>query len=208
MNLREWLIPNDNAFFDLLEQESTNVVEGAHQLEDMIEKFDRLAERRAEIKDTEHDGDVIVHTIYERVNETFVTPIDQDDITMLASLYDDVLDYMDAVANVITLYDLSEPTEAMRTLVKIVRQSVDAIHIAFEAMRHKDGKEIDKQCIEVNSYENAADVLMNDAVAQLFREKDVIKIMKLKEVYEQLEMVTDKCEDVSLELRDIVRRYG
>lgn len=174
----------------------------------MVEKFDRLEERRTEIKGIEHRGDEIVHTIYDKVNETFVTPIDQDDITKIASLYDDVLDFMEAAANRITLYELSEPTEAMRALVETVRQSVDAIHTAFEAMRHRDGEEIDKQCIEVDTYENAADVLMNDAVAQLFREKDVIKIMKLKEIYEQLETVTDRCEDVSLELRDIVRRYS
>jgi uncharacterized protein len=208
MNFREWLIPQDKVFFDLLEQESANVVEAAHKLDEMIEKFDRLGERRAEIKAIEHLGDEIVHTIYERVNATFVTPIDQDDITKLATLYDDVLDYMDAVANIITLYGISETTEPMRALAKTVRESVDAIHAAFGAMRHKDGKEIDRRCVEVNTSENAADVLMDDAVAQLFRENDVIKIMKLKEIYEQLEMVTDRCEDVSLELKDIVRRYS
>lgn len=208
MNLKEWLIPNDKAFFNLLEQESANVVKGAHQLQEMIEKFDRLQERWMEIKNIEHSGDEIVHTIYERVNETFVTPIDQDDITKLASLYDDVLDFMYAVANRITLYELSEPTQVMRDLARLVRQSVDAIHAAFVAMRHEEGKEIDKRCIEVDSYENEADVVMNDAVAELFKGSDVIKIMKLKEIYEELETVTDRCEDVSQELRDIVRRYG
>ena len=208
MNIREWLVPNDRAFFDLLEQESANVAEGAHSLQEMVEKFDRLEERRTEIKAIEHRGDEIVHTIYERVNQTFVTPIDQDDITKLASLYDDVLDFMEAAANRITLYELSEPTEEMRALARLVRQSVDAIHEAFLAMRHEDKGEIDKRCIEVDSYENEADVVMNDAIAQLFKGSDVIKIMKLKEIYEQLETVTDRCEDVSQELRDIVRRYG
>ena len=208
MKLREWLVPNDRAFFDLLEQESANVVEGAHRLEEIIEKFDRLEERWNEIKRIEHRGDEIVHARYEKVNATFVTPIDQDDITKLASLYDDVLDYVEATSNRITLYELSEPTDAMKVLIRLLAESVDVIHVAFLAMRHEDKKEIDKRCIEVDSYENEADVVMDDAIAHLFKENDVIKIMKLKEVYEQLESVTDRCEDVSQELRDIVRRYG
>jgi uncharacterized protein len=208
LNLREWLVPNDKAFFDLLEQESANVVEGAHGLQEMVDAFDNLEERKTTLKNVEHKGDDIVHTIYERVNETFITPIDQDDITKLASLYDDVLDYMYAVANCIKLYELKEPTSPMKELARLVRQSVDAIHAAFLAMRHEDRAEIDKRCIEVDSYENEADVVMNDAIASLFKGSDVISIIKLKEIYEQLEMVTDKCEDVSQVLRDIVRRYG
>jgi predicted phosphate transport protein (TIGR00153 family) len=202
-----WLVPQDNAFFDLLEQESDNVANAAHKLEEMITKFDRLEERRTEMKQLEHAGDVIVHDIYDKVNSTFVTPIDQDDITKLASLYDDVLDFMDAAANRIVLYEVREPTESMRQLAKIVALSVEEIHAAFAAMRHRDGKEIDRRCIAVDTLENEADDLLNDSVALLFKGSDVIQIMKLKEIYEELETVTDRCEDVSQELRDIVRRY-
>jgi len=207
MGLKEWLVPQDKVFFDLLEKESANVVEGAAKLHEMIQKFDRLEDRRNEIRDIEHTGDEIVHVIYERVNATFVTPIDQDDITKLASLYDDVLDGCYAVARRIVLYEVKESTESMRKLAWTVRQSVDEIHAAFSAMRREDRKEIDGRCIEVDSLENEADVILNDGVAELFKSTDVILIMKLKEIYEQLEATTDRCEDVSQELRDIVRRY-
>jgi predicted phosphate transport protein (TIGR00153 family) len=208
LRLGGWLVPQDKMFFDMLEEESGNVAEGAQKLEEMIAKFDRLEERRSEIRQIEHHGDEIVHQIYEKVNSAFITPIDQDDITKLASLYDDVLDYMEAAANRIVLYELGEATEPMRELTRIVGRSVGEIHSAFVAMRHNDGEEIDKRCIAVDTLENEADVALNNGVAQLFKGSDVIQIMKLKEIYEELEVVTDKCEDVSQELRDIVRRYS
>jgi predicted phosphate transport protein (TIGR00153 family) len=208
MGLKEWLIPQDKVFFDLLERESANVVEGALQLQDMIENFDNLEVRKNGIEKIEHNGDEIVHIIYERVNATFVTPIDQDDITKLASLYDDVLDYIYLVANRIVLYELRESTVSMKQFARIVRQSVDKIHAAFEAMRRKDMMEIDNRCIEIDSLENEADVILDNSMANLFKGKDVIQIMILKEIYEHLEEITDRCEDVSLELRDIVRRYS
>ena len=207
LKLSGWLVPQDKVFFDMLEEESVNVVKGARNLEEMITSFDEMDQRRAEIKQIEHRGDEIVHNIYDKVNSTFVTPIDQDDITKLASLYDDVLDFMDSAANRIVLYEVKEATEPMRELTRIVQDSVDEIHLAFLAMRSMDGDEIDKRCIEVDTLENKADVILNDAVAQLFKGSDVIQILKLKEIYEELESVTDKCEDVSQELRDIVRRY-
>ena len=207
MGFRSWIVPEDKAFFDLLEEESSNVAKGAKVLEEMITQFDRLAKRRAELKEIEHRGDEIPHQIYDKVNATFVTPIDQDDITKLASLYDDVLDFMDAAANRIVLYEIKESTEAMKQFARIVARSVAEIHAAFVAMRHREGKEIDLRCIEVDTLENEADVILNDSVAKLFKGSDVIQIMKLKEIYEELEIVTDRCEDVSQELRDIVRRY-
>ena len=114
---------------------------------------------------------------------------------------------MDDAANRIVLYEVKEATEPMRQLAKIVALAVEEIHAAFGAMRHRDGKEIDRRCIAVDTLENEADALLNDSVAQLFKGSDVIQIMKLKEIYEELETVTDRCEDVSQELRDIVRRY-
>src|SRR5438034_8160490 len=100
MVLRELLIPREKIFFQLLEQESKNVLAGAHALNDLIQNFDRLAEKRNKIKDIEHDGDNIVHSIWDQLVKTFITPIDREDISKLASLYDDVLDYIEAVAKI------------------------------------------------------------------------------------------------------------
>ncbi len=208
MGLKEWIIPQDKAFFDILAEESENVVRGAHKLEESIKSFDRIEESRKELKGIEHEGDEIVHEIYERVNKSFITPIDQEDITKLASLYDDVLDFMYAVINRIVLYEVEAPTPPMTKFTEIVRQSVDQLHQAFVSMRRMDRKEIDEHCIEVDRLENEADALLNDTVAALFKEIDVIRILKLKEIYEHLETVTDKCEDVSFVLRDVVMKHS
>jgi predicted phosphate transport protein (TIGR00153 family) len=207
MGLKEWIIPQDKAFFDVLERESANVLLGATKLEAAITSFDEMDERRREFKEIEHVGDDIVHDVYERVNRSFITPIDQDDITKLASLYDDVLDYMYSVMNRIVLFEVTGPTDSMVKFAGIVRASVEQMHQAFISMRKLDKTEIDRRLIEVDRLENEADVLLNESVATLFKSPDVINILKLKEIYEHLETVTDKCEDVSFVLRDVLIKH-
>src|SRR5712692_7730242 len=180
MGLKEWIIPQDKAFFDVLEKESANVLEGAKKLEEAVKSFDRMDERRKEFKAIEHQGDEIVHEIYERVNRSFITPIDQEDLTKLASLYDDVLDFMYAVINRLVLFEIESSTESMVRLVEIVRASVEAIHKAFVSMRKVDKVEIERDCREVDRLENEADALLNESVAALFKSQDLVGILKLK----------------------------
>jgi len=208
MGLKEWVIPQDKAFFDILEKESANVLFGAMKLEEAMKSFDQMEDRRKEFKEIEHVGDDIVHQIYEKVNRSFITPIDQEDITRLASLYDDVLDYMYAVINKIALYEVTGPNESMIKFAGICRQSVEEIHRAFISMRNLDKAEIDKRCIEVDRLENEADDVLNETLVQLFKSADVIRILKLKEIYEHLEIVTDRCEDLSQVLRDILIKHS
>jgi uncharacterized protein len=204
MGLKEWIIPQDRFFFDLLERESVNVLLGAAKLEEAVLDFEKLPERRKEMKDIEHEGDEIVHQIYEKVNKSFITPIDQGDLTRLASLYDDVLDYCYAVINRLVLYQVKAPTDTMKSFARLVKQSVDQINAAFQSMRKLDKSAIDRDCIEVDRLENEADALLNDAVAELFSDSNVIEIIKLKEIYENFEIITDKCEDLSQVLRDVL----
>ena len=208
MGLKEWIIPQDQAFYNLLERESANVLAGATKLEEAIKAFENIEDRRREFKETEHEGDEIVHEIYERVNKSFITPIDQEDLTKLASLYDDVLDIMYAVMNRVVLFEISGPTDPMRQFAGIVKASVEQTHKAVVSMRKADKAEIERACREVDSLENEADVLLNESVAALFRSKDVIGILKLKEVYEYFENVTDKCEDLSFVIRDIMIKHS
>ncbi len=167
-----------------------------------------MDERRKEFKQLEHQGDEIVHEVYERVNRSFITPIDQEDITKLASLYDDVLDYMYAVMNRLVLFEIREPTQPMIEFAGIVRVSVEQIHNAFISMRKLNRMEIERSCREVDRLENEADVLLNESVASLYRSQDVIGILKLKEIYEYLETVTDKCEDLSFVIRDVMIKHS
>ncbi|HYY90820.1 MAG TPA: DUF47 family protein [Candidatus Dormibacteraeota bacterium] len=208
MVLRELLLPREKIFFDLLEQESKNVLAGAHALDDLMQNFGKLAEMRAKIKDIEHDGDDVVHNIYDHLVKTFITPIDREDIAKLASLYDDVLDYIEAVANRLFLYEIHSPTEPMRKFTEIVVRSVEGIDFAFGSINKIKAPEVEKRIIEVERLENEADVVLNESVAALFKTNDAISIIKLKEIYELLEMVTDKCEDVVQVIRDIILEYS
>lgn len=208
MGLKELLLPREKIFFQLLEQESNNVLRGAHALHDLILDYDNLPEKRNQIKWIEHRGDEIVHEIYEHLGKTFITPIDREEIGKLASLYDDVLDFIDAVANRLYLYEIERPTDVMRKLTDLVVSSVKEIDVAFALIHRIKAPEIETRCNEVDRLENEADVLLNESVAALFKSHDAIAIIKLKEVYELLETITDKCEDVVLMIRTIILEYS
>lgn len=207
MGLKEWLIPQEKVFFLLLERESKNVLKGAEILRDLMDNYNDLAERRKALKLVEHETDEIVHEIYEKLNRTFITPIDQEDLTGLASRYDEVIDHIYAVANRLFLYEISEPTQEMKDFADIVVQAVTEIDNAFSNLKKINEREIEHRCIEVDRLENLADELLNDSVAKLFKTGDQILIMKLKEIYEFFEKVTDSCEDVCDTIRDIVIKH-
>src|SRR5881397_679637 len=135
LGLRELLIPRERIFFELLEQESKNVLAGALALDDLVQNYDQLADKRNKIKDIEHQGYNIVHSIYDRLIKTFITPIDREDISKLASLYDDVLDYIYAAVNRLYLYEISSPTEPMRKFTELVVKSVREIDFAFASIQ-------------------------------------------------------------------------
>ena len=208
MGLRELLIPREKIFFQLLEEESKNVLAGAIAFSELIQNFDHLADKRNKMKDIEHHGDEIVHSIYDRLVKTFITPIDREDISKLASLYDDVLDYIYAVVNRLFLYEVDLATEPMRRFADLVLKSVREIDFAFASIQKIKASEIEARCNEVDTLENEADVVLNESVASLFKTNDAISIIKMKEVYELMETITDKCEDVVQVIRDIILEYS
>ncbi len=208
MGLRDLLIPREKIFFQLLEEESKNVLAGAVAFSELIQNFDHLADKRNKIKDIEHHGDEIVHSIYDRLVKTFITPIDREDISKLASLYDDVLDYIYAVVNRLFLYEVDLATEPMRRFADLVLKSVREIDFAFASIQKIKASEIEARCNEVDTLENEADVVLNESVAALFKTNDAISIIKMKEVYELMETITDKCEDVVQVIRDIILEYS
>ena len=208
MGIRELILPHDKIFFQLLEAESKNVLAGAQALHELMSNYDGLEERRKLIQSIEHRGDEIVHEIYERLLKSFVTPLDRDQIAQLASLYDDVLDFIDGVAKRLKLYEIKTSTEEMKKLAQIVLKSVEEIDVAFGLIHKITAPDIDARCIEVDRLENEADSVLHESVAALFKTEDAITIIKLKEVYEFLESITDKCEDVVQELRNIVVEYS
>jgi len=204
MGLRDILLPRDKKFFDLLTQESQNVVEGAYALRDMMNDFTKKEVKYQLIRDLEHKGDGIVHTIFEKLGKALITPIDHEDLSQIASNFDDVIDGIYAVAKRIILYEIPEPTLEMGEFAELIVQSVNELNAALKVMQKFDQEHIEKHCIETDRLENLADDLLNRTVAKLFKTNDPIQILKLKEIYEKFEETTDRCEDVTDVMHDIV----
>jgi len=207
LGLKEWIVPQERHFFDLLEQDADVVEEGAHALLDLMTDFRDVPAKRKRIKDIEHRGDEVAHTIFEELNKTFITPIDREDIIALTNDLDNVLDMIDAAANRLHLYEIEKPSRAMVDLAQVIVDAVTALRKAVAMIRDmKQADEVERIAVEVNRLENVADDLMNNAVAGLFHESDVVHIIKAKEIIERLEEATDYCEDVANVLSDIVAK--
>jgi predicted phosphate transport protein (TIGR00153 family) len=204
MGFKEWIIPQEKHFFDMLEQQADVVVEGAEALMDMVSHFENVAKKRDKIKDIEHKGDELVHTIAEALNKTFVTPIDQEDISKLTSRLDDILDYIEAASHRIWSYEIKTiPSDMVKLTEVIVRSSKEVNHAVKDLRNFKKKNEILNHCIEINRLENMGDDITHVAVAGLFKKYDAVDIIKLKEIYEYLEEATDKCEDASDVIKDV-----
>jgi hypothetical protein len=204
MGLKEWIIPQEKHFFDMLEEQADIVLQGAEALLDMVKNFDHVLEKRDKIKDIEHKGDEVVHQVAEALTRTFVTPIDQEDMSKLTSRMDDILDYIEAASHRIWSYEIKAIPPDMVKLTEVILSSSKEVNHAVKDLRNFKGKnEIVKHCIEINRLENTGDDITHVAVAGLFKKYDAVDIIKLKEIYEYLEEATDKCEDAADVIKDI-----
>ena len=205
MRLR--LIPRDVHFFDLFVEDAANVLGGARLLEAMLRSYDVVERRAGEIRDAEHRGDEMSHDIGHRLENTFVTPFDREEIHALISGLDDVLDYVEEVADTFVLYKVSAPTPvAIQQATIIVRQCEQL----YEALTHLRGFHgLEKYWIEVHRLENEGDQLARGAIADLFQGGgDPVEIIKWKEIYGLLESTIDKCEDVANIIERIVVKHA
>ncbi len=191
------IIPREEAFFALFEKAAQNALDGAEILKDLLDTFEDVKEKARQIEEIEHKGDSLTHEIIKKLNTTFITPIDREDILALTSSIDDVIDLIHGAANRITLYKLTEPTPQAKELGFLILKSTRELHRGITHLAKKK-EEVFEHCVEVNSLENEADRVCRDAIAQLFdKEKDPIYILKWKEIYETLETATDRCEDAA-----------
>jgi len=190
------LIPRDVRFFDLFVDDAANVLGGARLLEAMLRTYDEPATRAEEIRATEHRGDEISHDIGHRLEATFVTPFDREDIYGLISGLDDVLDLVEEVADTFVLYRIAAPTATAVEQASIIVQQVEQIH---EALAHLEGyKGLEPYWIEVHRLENEGDRIVRAAIAELFDDgKDPTELIKWKDIYGLLEATIDKAEDVA-----------
>jgi len=209
MGLRELLIPQDKVFFDLFERQVAIVAESANQLVALTENFTNVKEKRHAIELLEHQGDQVTHDIYETLNKTFITPLDPEEISELASALDDVLDYIDGSAEKMLYYGIESTDSHIIELSRLIRLSVIEIEGAVKGIRAiSNPRYIEERCIEVNRLENLADDVLAHAIMDLFKSNDAINIIKYKDIYEHLEVATDYCEDVANVLSDIAIRHS
>jgi predicted phosphate transport protein (TIGR00153 family) len=197
MKLR--LFPKDEKFFELFRKDAANLKEGVEALEDLVNHYDDIDKRFQKIKAIEHQGDLLTYDIITRLRATFITPLEREDIHELASGLDDVLDCIEGVAGRLNSFKVSGPTPEMIKLVKIIGQAVSQI---YEAITHLEKLgHVPAFCQEVNKLEYQADMIGQQAIADLFektqRVEDLKELIKLKEIYERLERAADRCEDVA-----------
>ena len=197
------ILPREKSFFDMFTEVTANIQAGAQALVDLLEDYRNLEEKVSHIKDLEHRGDQMTHDIMTRLNQTFITPFDREDIHELCSKLDDVIDLIDAFASRLVIYSIRTPRPGAAELARIVMKATDEVHDAVSLLEKHD--RILPYCIEINRLENEADVTVRAAIAQLFEEeKDAVEIIKWKELYEVLEIATDKCEDVANVIESVV----
>jgi predicted phosphate transport protein (TIGR00153 family) len=201
------LIPRDVRFFDLFVEDVANVLGGARLLEAMLRSYDVVERRAGEIRDAEHRGDEISHDIGHRLENTFVTPFDREEIHALISGLDDVLDYIEEVADTFVLYKVSAPTPVAIQQATIIVRQCEQLHEALTHLRGFHG--LEKYWIEVHRLENEGDQLARGAIADLFQGGgDPVEIIKWKEIYGLLESTIDKCEDVANIIERIVVKHA
>jgi predicted phosphate transport protein (TIGR00153 family) len=198
------LLPREEAFFDLFKQAAHNVIEGSRLLKELMEDYTTVQQKIERIKEVEHIGDGITHDIALRLNQTFLTPLDREDIHDLASALEDILDAVEAVADRFAIYKIAQPTESAIRLADILYRASVAVGRGVDhiAMSHEEVKEYG---VQVNSLENEADRVSRDAISELFeKETNPIAVIKWKEIYETFEEGTDRCEDVANVIECIV----
>ena len=199
------LIPKEESFFDLFEQIAEILLKAAGLLMEATARIETLPEHAKRLERLEHDGDQITHDIMARLNRTFITPIDREDIHRLAAALDDVLDLIEATTERFILYKVTSIAPAANQLATVIKQQVQEIHRVIPKLRDLRHERILEHCIEINRLENAGDRLLRDAMGALFDgTPDPIAVIKWRDIYTLLESATDACEDVAVAIEGIV----
>ena len=204
------LMPREGRFFDYFTEHAGQLVLGAQELRALMGNVAELADRKRSIEKIEHRADKITQQTMQLLHQTFITPLDRDEIHQLITRMDDILDLMEDVSQCMFLYDIGHVTEEAAKLADICLVSTEKIKAAvaqLSELKHKD--QILTLCKEVDQLEGDADRVMRAAMAKLFREEaDVKHLFKMKEIYQLLESVTDRCQDVANIIEGIVLENG
>ena len=198
-------VPQDHKFFDMFAEMAANLTDGAQLMRTLLKDFQDVRAQVARLKEIEHRGDEMTHAVITKLNQTFITPFDREDIHKLASSLDDVLDYLNSAGDRIITYKICNAPREAYDLAEIIVQQCKELEKAVSHLDKRKNSHVLEYCVEVNRLENEADTVSRRAIGKLFdSEKDPIALIKLKELYEVLEMATDKAEDVANVLESVV----
>jgi len=198
------LIPRETKFYDMYVDMARNLIAGAQLMKALLENFQNVPAQVAKLKDIEHQGDDMTHALMTKLNQTFITPFDREDIHRLASSIDDVLDLLNAAGDRIMVYKIKAVPKESAQLAGLILQQSEELERALSKLEHNQ-QSVMQHCVEINRLENEADRVTREAVGGLFdTEKDPIQLIKIKELYEVLELATDKAEDAANVIESVI----
>ena len=205
--MRFRLIPREESFFDLFEELADKVKQGADELLDLLQNYSDVDRKAGRVVDTEHEGDEITHQVMRRLNTTFITPFDREDIHRLASSLDDVLDHIEAAAEYLQLHRIDQPLPQMIKMADTLATAAGITAKAMPGLRKMKG--LDEYWVEINRLENEGDRSYRRTIAELFSgDYKAMDVLKWKDIIEEIETAIDKLEDVANTCESIVLKQG
>ena len=201
------LLPQQRGFFDNFEKHVDLAIEGAKLLVNFLEDLEAPGPKARRIKEVEHEADVVTHQTIDMLRKTFVTPFDRNEIQHLTSALDNIVDAMEAAAERLWLYEITQATAEALRLARNLVSATAQLQVAVRGLRHvkRDRDKIMTACVEIDRLENENDAMLREGLAKLFKhERDPVHIMKWKEIYEILEEATDRCEDATDVIEGVV----
>ena len=197
-----WIRSNDKAIIDVLVEQAENLVKATSKLVELMTRYEHITEYLSKI------GDEFVHKLFSIIDQTFVTPLDREDISKLTSSLDEILDYTHGAADRFVLFKIEKPTLYMLELSKVLLSASQEVHQAILQIRNlKRTTDLIKHCHRISKYEHQGDTVYRNAVAELFDTNNPVEIIKFKEIYETLEGALDRCADVAGVIEDISLKY-
>jgi uncharacterized protein Yka (UPF0111/DUF47 family) len=204
MRIRDLILPEDTVFFTLFKEMAEIIAEGAAVLNEITHELPAGTEKGHRVRQLEHQGDEVTRRTYEKLNESLITPLEPEEISRLAPVLDDVLDRMDSVTTQICTYGVTEPNDVLKEFSYLLLLCTTEITHAVSALSEfKDPDNVKSHVLEINRLYNLSRELLSRAVLDLFKTKDTLMIIKLKDIYEGMAGVLEKCNDVGHALNDI-----
>jgi uncharacterized protein len=204
------LLPKDRRFYIFFQQGAENVVKMAKEFKELIFSWENIRERVSILSDLEHDGDAITHDVMHLLHRTFITPLDREDISLLARSIDDVADRIHSAADIMYVYRIESSSDRAKELADIIVQASVEVEKAVSSISNRiDRNQLLKECVEINRLENMGDSIYRNALAELFtNSREMAYVVKWREIYEDMESSIDGCEVIADVLEGIALKYS